>query len=143
MYGERRKEEQIEETQCSTSERKSLNQNKSCFMAFEEIEVTSNPCDSTSYTFDELQNIFEELAINFESMNLRYKKMISKLNVKNELLSETKIDLEKQMDDMKIEIDDLTKSIVTCKTHFLDFKWDNKSLIKGLKHKDLSLTKMV
>ena len=35
--------------------------------------------------------------------------MISKLNVKNEFLTKTKIDLKKKMDDMKIEIDNMTK----------------------------------
>ena len=45
-------------------------------MALEELEVTSNSCDSTPYTFGELQDAFEELDIDFESMNLKYKKMI-------------------------------------------------------------------
>ena len=36
---------------------------------------------------------------------MKYKKMIAKLNVENELLSRTKIDLEKKVDSMKIEID--------------------------------------
>ena len=68
-----------------------------CFMALEEPKVTSNSCDSNPYTFDELQDAFEELAINFDSMNLRYKKIISKLNVENELLTNAKIDLEKKL----------------------------------------------
>ena len=58
-----------------------------CLMALEEQKVSYNSCDSTPYTFDELQDAFDELAIDFESMNLRYKKMIFKLNVENELLS--------------------------------------------------------
>ena len=68
-----------------------------CFMALEEQKVTSNSCDLNPYTFDELQDAFEELAIDFESMNLRYKKIISKLNVENELLTNVKIDLEKKI----------------------------------------------
>ena len=55
-------------------------------MAIEELEVTSNSCDSILYTFDELQDAFEELAIEFENMNLKYKKMISKFSVENEFL---------------------------------------------------------
>ena len=76
-------------------------------MAIEELEVTHNTCDSNSYTFDELQDAFEELAIDFKSMNLRYKKMISKLNVENELLTNAKIDLEKKIDGMRIKYDEL------------------------------------
>ena len=72
-------------------------------MAFEELEVTSNSCSSTPYIFYELQDVFEELAIEFENMNLKYKKMISKLNVENELLSKTKIDLAKIIDGMKLD----------------------------------------
>ena len=49
-YGERRKEKAIEETQCTTSGSQSLNENESCLMAIEELEVTSNSFDSTSYT---------------------------------------------------------------------------------------------
>ena len=44
------------------------------FMAIEKLEVTSNSCDSTPYTFNELHDAFEELAIEFENMNLKYKK---------------------------------------------------------------------
>ena len=72
-------------------------------MAFEELEVTSNSCSSTPYIFYKLQDVFEELAIEFENMNLKYKKMISKLNVENELFSKMKIDLEKIIDGMRIE----------------------------------------
>ena len=78
-----------------------------CFMALEEQKVTSNSCDSNPYIFDELQDAFEELAIDFESMNLRYMKMISKLNVENELLTNAKIDLEKKIDGMRIKYDEL------------------------------------
>ena len=85
MNGERRKENEIEKTQCSISGSQSLNQNESCHMTIEELEVTSNSCDST-HTFDELQDAFEELAIEFEKMNLKYKKMISKFSVENEFL---------------------------------------------------------
>ena len=90
-------EKKIEETQCSTSGNQSLNQNESCVMALEEIEVISISCESNSYSFDELQDAFEKLAIDFESMNLKYKKIISKLNVENELLTNAKIDLEKKL----------------------------------------------
>ena len=107
MCGERRKEKKIEETQCSTSGSQSSNENEPCLMAIEELKVTSNSCDSTPYTFDEFQDAFEELAIDFESMNLRYKKMISKLNVENELLTNAKIDLEKKIDGMRIKYDEL------------------------------------
>ena len=120
IYGERRKKEEIEEKpcedQCSTNDKakdeessgsQSLNERESCFIAFEEIEVTSNSCNSTLYTFDELQDAFEELAIDFDSINLRYKKMISKLSVENELLTNAKIDLEKKIDGMRIKYDEL------------------------------------
>ena len=83
-----------------------------CLMALDDSWVTSNSYESNSYTFDELQDAFEELAIDFESMNMKYKKMIFKLNVENELLSNTKIDLEKKIDYMKVEIDELIKKNV-------------------------------
>ena len=63
MYGERRKEEEIEEkhleNQCSTNDKvkdeessgsQSSNEKESCFMAFEELVVTSNSCNSNFYT---------------------------------------------------------------------------------------------
>ena len=106
IYGERRKEEEIEETQCSTSGSQSLNKNDSCLMAIEELEVTSNSCDSTPYTFDVLQDAFEELAIKFENMDLKQKKMISKFSVENEFLVKTKIDLERQNEILKIDFED-------------------------------------
>ena len=104
MYAERREEEQIEENQCSTNDKakykessrsQSSNEKESCLMAIEELEVTSNSCDST-HTFEELQDAFKELAIEFEKMNLKYKKMIFKFNVENEFLIKIKIDLERQ-----------------------------------------------
>ena len=80
-----------------------------CLMPIDDSKVTSTSCDSNAYTFDELQDAFEKLAIDFESMNMKYKKMIYKLNVENELFSKAKIDLENNIDSMKIEIDELTK----------------------------------
>ena len=79
IYGERRKEEKIEEkaceNQCSTNDKakdeessgsQSSNENESCLVAFEELKVTSNSCNSTHYSFSDLQDAFEELAIEFE-----------------------------------------------------------------------------
>ena len=40
---------------------------------------------------------------------MKYKKMIAKLNIENELLSKAKNDLEKNIDCMKNEIDELTE----------------------------------
>ena len=51
-----------------------------CIMTFEKPKVTSNTCDSHSYSFHELQDAFEESTIEFAIMNSKYKKMISKLN---------------------------------------------------------------
>ena len=78
-------------------------------MAIDDSNVTSTFCASNVYTFDELQDAFEELAIDFESMNMKYKKMIAKLNMENDFLSKAKIDLEKNIDNMKVKIDELTK----------------------------------
>ena len=151
MYGDRRKEEEIDETQCSTSGSQSSNENESCLMAIEELKVTSNSCDSTPYTFDELQDAFEELAIDFESMNLKYKKMISKLNVENELLSKTKIDLEKIIDGMKIEFDKLRLNFETSQKRIAILENENlilKEKCEGLMNrnnepsKTISCTKM-
>ena len=80
-----------------------------CLMAIDDSKVTYTSCDSNAYTFDELQDAFEELVIDFESMNMKYKKMITKLNIENELLSKAKSDLKKNIDCMKVEIDVLTK----------------------------------
>ena len=52
---------------------------KLCFMAFEELKVSSNFCDSILYTFDELQDAFDDLVLEFETMRSKYSKMISKL----------------------------------------------------------------
>ncbi|XP_022728776.1 uncharacterized protein LOC111284351 [Durio zibethinus] len=46
-----------------------------CLMGLDEPKVTSNPCDSNSYTFDELQDAYDELAIEFENMSMKYRKM--------------------------------------------------------------------
>ena len=93
MYGERRKENAIEEKPC---ESQSSNQNESCLMTFEKPKVNSSPCESISY-FGELQEVFEELTIEYEKMNFKHKKIISKLNAENKFLMKTKIDLEKQI----------------------------------------------
>ena len=42
-------------------------------------------------------------------MNVKYKKMISKLSIENVMLTKAKIELEKNIDSMKSELDDLTK----------------------------------
>ncbi|XVF58844.1 hypothetical protein PTKIN_Ptkin07bG0098700 [Pterospermum kingtungense] len=103
MYGEISKEDKSCESQCFTSgkaneeEKTSITystiQDAACLMALDEHEVTSNSNDLNSYTFDELQDAFHELALDFEKMNLRYKKIVSKLNIENEFLIKTKIDL--------------------------------------------------
>ena len=54
--------------------------------------------------------------------------MITKLSIENVMLTKAKIELEKNIDSMKSELDDLTKRMTTYKTHFLDFTWVNKSL---------------
>ena len=74
-------------------------------MVIEKLEVTSNSCDSTPFTFDELQEAFEELAIEFEKMNLKYKRMISKFNVENEFLMKTKVELERQNEKLKLNFE--------------------------------------
>ena len=91
-------------------------------------KVNSISCDSSTYSFDELQDAFDELAIDFENMNVKYKKTIAKLSIENVMLIKAKIELEKNIDSMKSELDDLTKRMTTYKTHFLDFTWVNKSL---------------
>ena len=92
-----------------------------CLMAIDDSKVTSTFCDFNAYTFDELQDAFEELVIDFESMNMKYKKMITKLNIENELLSTAKNDLEKNIDCMKIEIDELTKKNTNLQNSFSRF----------------------
>ena len=47
--------------------------------------------------------------------------MIAKLNVENELLFRTKIDLEKNIDSMKVEIDELTKKNTNLQNSFSRF----------------------
>ena len=92
-----------------------------CLMTIDDSKVTSTSCDSNTYTFDELQDAFKELAIDFESMNMKYKKMITKLNIENELLSKPKNDLENNIDCMKIEIDELTKKNTNLQNSFSRF----------------------
>ena len=54
-------------------------------------------------------------------MNIKYKKMIAKLNIENELLFKAKNDLEKNIDCMKIEIDELTKKHTNLQNSFYRF----------------------
>ena len=51
-------------------------------------------------------------------MNMKYKKILANLNVENEMLSKAKINLEKSIDSMKIEIDDLTKKNANLQNSF-------------------------
>ena len=90
-------------------------------MAIDDSKVTFTSCDSNVYTFDKLQDAFEELTIDFESMNMKYKKMIVKLNIENEFLSKAKSDLEKNIDCMKIKIDELTKKNTNLQNSFSRF----------------------
>ena len=99
-----------------------------CLMALEDSKVTSIFCDYNAYSFDELQDAFEELAIDFKSMNMKYKKMIAKLNVENELLFRTKIDLEKNIDSMKVEINELTKKNTNLQNSFSRFYMGQQKL---------------
>ena len=80
-----------------------------CLMALDDSKITSTSCDSSVYSFDELQDAFDELTIDFESMNVKYKKMIAKLSIENVMLTKAKIELEKNLDSMKSELDVLTK----------------------------------
>ena len=70
---------------------------------------TSNSCDFTPYTFNELQEAFEELAIELEKTNLKYKKMILKFNIENEFLMKTKVDLERQNENLKLNFESSQK----------------------------------
>ena len=140
MYGERK----IEETQCSTSGNQSLNQNESCLMALEEIEVTSISCESNSYSFDELQDAFEKLAIDFENMNLRYKKMISKLKIENEILLNAKNELDDKNDKLRLIFESSQKRIETLenKNMILKEKCEGLMNINNVPSKNISCTKM-
>ena len=99
-----------------------------CLMEIDDSKITSTSCDSNSYTFHELQDAFEELAIDFESMNMKYKKMIAKLNIENELLFKAKNDLKKNIDCMKIEIDELTKKNTNLQNSFTKFYMGQQKL---------------
>ncbi|KAL4363059.1 hypothetical protein GQ457_04G019540 [Hibiscus cannabinus] len=59
-------------------------------LALDELEVSSNSCDSNSYSFEELQDAFDELFLEFEIMNSKFKKIISKLECENDFLLKTK-----------------------------------------------------
>ena len=54
-------------------------------------------------------------------MNLKYKKMISKLKEKNETLSMTNNDLKKKLDELQVNIDDLTKKSINLHNSFTRF----------------------
>ena len=68
-------------------------------MAHDEPKVSSS---ANTYSFD-------ELALEFKVMNLKYKKMISKLKEENKTLSTTNNDLKKRVDQLQVNIGDLTK----------------------------------
>ncbi|KAL4333351.1 hypothetical protein GQ457_07G009740 [Hibiscus cannabinus] len=73
-----------------------LSSNVDGVLALNKLEVSSNSCDSNSFSFDELLDAFDELYLEFETMNSKFKKMISKLEVKNDFLLKTKLDFENQ-----------------------------------------------
>ena len=62
-----------------------------CLMALDDSKVNSISCDSSTYSFDELQDAFDELAIDFENTNVKYKKMITKLSIENVMLSRLRL----------------------------------------------------
>ncbi|KAL4308056.1 hypothetical protein GQ457_01G026700 [Hibiscus cannabinus] len=65
-------------------------------LALNEPKISSNSCDSNSYSFDELQDAFDELYLEFETMDFKFKKMIFKLEVENDFLLKTKLDFQNQ-----------------------------------------------
>ncbi|KAL4341205.1 hypothetical protein GQ457_08G025360 [Hibiscus cannabinus] len=73
-------------------------------LALNEPEVSSNSCDSNSYSFYELQDAYDELYLELETMISKFKKMISKLEVENDLLLKTKLDFENQNWILKIKM---------------------------------------
>ena len=96
--------------------------------ALDDSKVTSNSCDSSGYSFDELQDAFDELAIDLEIMNVKYKKMIAKLSIENVMLTKAKIELEKNLDSMKSELDVLTKKNVNLQNSFSRFYMGQQKL---------------
>ena len=65
-------------------------------------------------------------------MNVKYKKMIAKLSIENVMLSKAKIELEKSIDSMKSELDDLTKKNVNLQNSFSRFYIGQQKLDKML-----------
>ena len=93
-----------------------------------------------------MQDAFEELAIDFEFLNLKYKKIISNLNVENELLSKTKNDLEKIIDGMKIEFDKMRLNFETSQKRIEILENENLNLkekCEGLINVKIVLTKTI
>ena len=99
-----------------------------CLMALDDSKVTSNSYDSNAYSFDELQDAFDELAIDFENMNVKYKKMIAKFSIENVMLTKAKIELEKNLDSMKSELDVLTKKNENLQNSFSRFYMGQQKL---------------
>ncbi|KAL4302558.1 hypothetical protein GQ457_10G011740 [Hibiscus cannabinus] len=76
-----------------------------CFMAFQEGEVTSISSSSNSYTtFDKLQDVYDELVFEFRASFSKNKKLISKLKLENERLSKTNLEFEEKLREYETNI---------------------------------------
>ncbi|KAL4361863.1 hypothetical protein GQ457_04G014870 [Hibiscus cannabinus] len=90
LYGKEEKKDGVPSCACLISSSK-----VDGVVALNEPKVSSNSCDSNSYSFDELQDAFNELYLEFETLNSKFKKMISKLKVENDFLLKTKLNFKK------------------------------------------------
>ncbi|KAL4366432.1 hypothetical protein GQ457_05G019620 [Hibiscus cannabinus] len=99
-------------------------------LALNEPEVSSNSCDSNSYSFEELQDAFDELFLEFETMNSKFKKMISKLECENDFLLKTKLDFENQNEILKNDLEISKSSNCVLEKENLDLKVKLESLTK-------------
>ena len=76
-------------------------------------------------------------------MDMKYKKMIAKLNMENELLFRTQVDLQKKVDSMKMEIDELTKKSTNLQNSFSRFYMSQQKLDRMFETQKDSLIKML
>ncbi|KAL4278839.1 hypothetical protein GQ457_03G025240 [Hibiscus cannabinus] len=99
-------------------------------LALNEPEVSSNSCDSNSYSFEELQDAFDELFLEFETMNSKFKKIISKLECENDFLLKTKLNFENQNEILKNDLEISKSSNCVLEKENLDLKVKLESLTK-------------
>ncbi|KAL4367011.1 hypothetical protein GQ457_05G016870 [Hibiscus cannabinus] len=125
LYGKEEKKDGVPSCACLLSL-----SNVDGVVALNELVVSSNSCDSNSYSFEELQDAFDELFLEFETMNSKFKKIISELECENDFLLKIKFDFENQNEILKNDFEISKSSNCVLQKENFDLKVKLESLTK-------------